>query len=98
VCSRHNKPPTHTEQVVPRCGQSWLCNRSVVVALAVGGTEMSALLTPDVMNLVVNGAVRPIVRKKAALALLRLLRKSTNDVEELLQPEVGFTLSIRLPV
>ena len=34
-----------------------------------------------------NGAVRPIVRKKAALVLLRLMRKSPPDAE-LLQPEV----------
>ena len=46
------------------------------------------MLLTDVQELLVSGTVRPIVRKKAALALLRLLRKSTSDVEELLQPEV----------
>ena len=55
---------------------------------AVGGPEFAALLLPDVQELLTNGAVRPIVRKKAALALLRLLRKSTSDVEELLQHDV----------
>ena len=53
-----------------------------------GGPEFAALLLPDVQELLTNGAVRPIVRKKAALALLRLLRKSTSDVEELLQHDV----------
>jgi hypothetical protein len=54
----------------------------------VGGPEFAALLLPDVQELLTNGAVRPIVRKKAALALLRLLRKSTSDIEELLQHDV----------
>ncbi|KAK9803215.1 hypothetical protein WJX73_004463 [Symbiochloris irregularis] len=53
----------------------------------VGGAEMAALLTPDVMTLLMNGAVRPIVRKKCALCLLRLMRKSPSDVE-ILTPEV----------
>ena len=53
-----------------------------------GGPEFAALLLPDVQELLTNGAVRPIVRKKAALALLRLLRKSASDVEELLQHDV----------
>ena len=56
--------------------------------VAVGGPEFAALLLPDVQELLTNGAVRPIVRKKAALALLRLLRKSTSDIEELLQHDV----------
>ena len=49
---------------------------------------MASLLLVDVQELLISGAVRPIVRKKAALALLRLLRKSTSDIEELLTPEV----------
>ena len=34
-----------------------------------------------------NGATRPIVRKKAALCLLRLIRKAPPD-QEVMQPEV----------
>eukprot|EP00891_Asterochloris_glomerata_P007006 jgi/Astpho2/7006/fgenesh1_pm.00107_%23_19_t len=49
----------------------------------VGGQEMASLLAVDVMNLVTNGAVRPIVRKKAALCLLRLLRKAGPDSDML---------------
>ena len=41
-----------------------------------------------------NGAVRPIVRKKAALCLLRLMRKSPPDAE-LLQPEVWSVKLVR---
>ena len=43
-----------------------------------------------------NGAVRPIVRKKAALCLLRLMRKSPADAE-LLQPEVWSVKLVRTP-
>ncbi|KAK9806309.1 hypothetical protein WJX72_009579 [[Myrmecia] bisecta] len=53
----------------------------------VGGAEMASLLTVDVMNLLTNGAVRPIVRKKAALCLLRLIRKSPPEAE-ILAPDV----------
>ena len=49
---------------------------------------MASLLLVDVQDLLTSGGLRPIVRKKAALALLRLLRKSTSDIEELLQPDV----------
>lgn len=54
---------------------------------AVGGSEFSQLLTGDVMNVLANGATRPVVRKKAALCLLRLLRKAPPDAE-IMQPEV----------
>lgn len=50
---------------------------------------MATLLTTDVAALLTNGSVRPIVRKKAALALLRLLRKSADSAEEILPPEVS---------
>lgn len=55
--------------------------------LAVGGSEFSQLLTADVMNVLANGATRPVVRKKAALCLLRLIRKAPPDAE-IMQPEV----------
>ena len=35
-----------------------------------------------------NGATRPVVRKKAALCLLRLIRKAPPDAD-IMQPEVG---------
>ncbi|KAL3140296.1 hypothetical protein ABBQ38_004564 [Trebouxia sp. C0009 RCD-2024] len=52
----------------------------------VGGQEMASLLAVDVMALVTNGAVRPIIRKKAALCLLRLLRKAGPD-SDMLAPD-----------
>ncbi|PRW60941.1 AP-2 complex subunit alpha-1-like [Chlorella sorokiniana] len=53
----------------------------------VGGSEFSQLLTADVMNVLANGATRPVVRKKAALCLLRLIRKAPPDAD-IMQPEV----------
>lgn len=53
----------------------------------VGGKEFAELLTVDVMNVLGNGATRPIVRKKAALCLLRLLRKAPHD-QDILPAEV----------
>lgn len=50
---------------------------------AVGGAEFAQLLTQDVMNVLSNGATRPVVRKKAALCLLRLIRKAPPDAEVL---------------
>ena len=61
---------------------------------AVGGPEFAALLLSDVQELLTNGAVRPIVRKTEALALLRLLRKSTSDIEELLQHDVRLPAAV----
>ncbi|GBF98152.1 AP-2 complex subunit alpha-like [Raphidocelis subcapitata] len=45
----------------------------------IAGPEMAEALTPDVVKLVQAGSARPIVRKKAALCLLRLLRKTAPD-------------------
>jgi AP-2 complex subunit alpha len=45
----------------------------------VGGAEFAQLLAADVLSVVSHGATRPLVRKKAAFCLLRLLRKSAND-------------------
>jgi hypothetical protein len=41
-----------------------------------------------------NGAVRPIVRKKAATCLLRLIRKSLPEAE-ILQPDVWSVKLVR---
>lgn len=49
--------------------------------LSVGGAEFAQLLTADVMSVLSNGATRPVVRKKAALCLLRLIRKAPPDVD-----------------
>uniref|UniRef100_A0A1D2AG34 AP-2 complex subunit alpha n=2 Tax=Auxenochlorella protothecoides TaxID=3075 RepID=A0A1D2AG34_AUXPR len=49
----------------------------------VGGAEFAQLLTVDVMGVLANGATRPVVRKKAALCLLRLIRKAPLDAEVL---------------
>eukprot|EP00210_Caulerpa_lentillifera_P000422 g410.t1 len=51
----------------------------------VGGAEMAEALTPDVMKLLTSGNARHVVRKKAALALLRLYRKMPVDAE-MIQP------------
>lgn len=90
----------------PGTGRPWACaldcddrllarlltrGRAPALALAVGGSEMATLLTADVAALLTNGSVRPIVRKKASLALLRLLRKSPDPAEEILPPEVHRT-------
>jgi hypothetical protein len=45
---------------------------------AVGGKEFAESLAADVQRLLVTGAVRPIVRKKAALCLLRLFRRNPD--------------------
>lgn len=46
-----------------------------------GGKEFAELLTQDVLAVLGNGATRPVVRKKAALCLLRLLRKAPPDTD-----------------
>lgn len=56
---------------------------------AVGGPEFAQLLTADVMEVLSLGATRPVVRKKAALCLLRLLRKSDSDDSLLPSQEWG---------
>ena len=49
----------------------------------VGGREFADALAADVQRVLLNGGARPIVRKKAALALLRLFRRN----KEILTPE-----------
>jgi AP-2 complex subunit alpha len=44
----------------------------------VGGKEFAESLAADVQRLLVSGTVRPIVRKKAALCLLRLYRRNPD--------------------
>lgn len=63
------------------------CPMLFIHVVAVGGSEFSQLLTADVMNVLANGATRPVVRKKAALCLLRLIRKAPADAE-IMQPDV----------
>ncbi|KAL6765658.1 adaptin N terminal region-domain-containing protein [Haematococcus lacustris] len=45
----------------------------------VGGSEMADALTQDVIKLLSGGAARPVVKKRAALALLRLIRKTNSE-------------------
>eukprot|EP00775_Hariotina_reticulata_P003331 gene3331-3608_t len=47
----------------------------------IAGQEMAEALTPDVLKLLTSGTARPVVRKKAALCLLRLLRKTPADAQ-----------------
>lgn len=61
-----------------------------------GGSEFSQLLTADVMGVLANGATRPVVRKKAALCLLRLIRKAPPDAE-IMQVGAPLALLIRRP-
>ena len=58
------------------------------------GILTCGLLKQSDLWLQMNGAVRPIVRKKCSLCLLRLMRKSPSDVE-LLQPEVWSVKLVR---
>ncbi|KAG2555313.1 hypothetical protein PVAP13_9KG560600 [Panicum virgatum] len=45
-----------------------------------GGKEFSESLAPDVQKLLISSSCRPVVRKKAALCLLRLYRKNPDVV------------------
>eukprot|EP00879_Flechtneria_rotunda_P008959 GHRR01009380.1.p1 GENE.GHRR01009380.1~~GHRR01009380.1.p1 ORF type:complete len:1159 (+),score=411.60 GHRR01009380.1:174-3479(+) len=47
----------------------------------IAGQEMAEALTPDVLKLLTSGTARPVVRKKAALCLLRLMRKTPADAQ-----------------
>ncbi|KAJ8499682.1 hypothetical protein OPV22_010234 [Ensete ventricosum] len=46
----------------------------------IGGKEFSESLAPDVQKLLISSSCRPLVRKKAALCLLRLYRKNSDVV------------------
>ncbi|XP_039031210.1 AP-2 complex subunit alpha-1-like [Hibiscus syriacus] len=46
----------------------------------IGGREFAESLAPDVQKLILSSSCRPLVRKKAALCLLRLFRKSPDVV------------------
>ena len=45
-----------------------------------GGKEFAEAMSMDVQRLLVSNTVRPIVRKKAALCLLRLFRKNPDTL------------------
>ncbi|XP_009769671.1 AP-2 complex subunit alpha-1-like [Nicotiana sylvestris] len=45
-----------------------------------GGREFAESLAPDVQKLLISSSCRPLVRKKAALCLLRLFRKNPDVV------------------
>ncbi|XVF19796.1 hypothetical protein REPUB_Repub11eG0141700 [Reevesia pubescens] len=46
----------------------------------IGGREFAESLAPDVQKLLLSSSCRPLVRKKAALCLLRLYRKNADVV------------------
>jgi len=46
----------------------------------IGGKEFAESLAPDVQKLLISSSCRPLVRKKAALCLLRLYRKNPDVV------------------
>eukprot|EP00271_Cylindrocystis_brebissonii_P023186 TRINITY_DN9462_c0_g1_i2.p1 TRINITY_DN9462_c0_g1~~TRINITY_DN9462_c0_g1_i2.p1 ORF type:complete len:1084 (+),score=251.00 TRINITY_DN9462_c0_g1_i2:248-3499(+) len=48
----------------------------------VGGKEFSESLAPDVQRLLTSSGVRPLVKKKATLCLLRLYRKNPDVVND----------------
>eukprot|EP00955_Chlamydomonas_euryale_P049541 354275-Chlamydomonas_euryale.AAC.9 len=48
---------------------------------AVGGKEMAEALVPDILKLLTNGSCRPLVKKRAALCLLRMIRKTPAGQE-----------------
>ncbi|GFR46483.1 hypothetical protein Agub_g8060 [Astrephomene gubernaculifera] len=45
----------------------------------IGGQEMAEELTLDVLKLLTSGSARPLIKKRACLCLLRLLRKTPPD-------------------
>mmetsp|Transcript_28079 Transcript_28079/g.53476 ORF Transcript_28079/g.53476 Transcript_28079/m.53476 type:complete len:1010 (+) Transcript_28079:139-3168(+) len=59
--------------------ESFQCLALTCVA-NVGGKEFAEALVGDVQKLLMTTTVRPVVRKKAALCLLRLLRKNPDAV------------------
>ena len=70
--------------------------RAVFYALrlrSVGGKEFAESLAADVQRLLVTGTVRPVVRKKAALCLLRLFRRNPD----VLNKEEWCALALGLP-
>uniref|UniRef100_A0A1J3GCH1 AP-2 complex subunit alpha n=1 Tax=Noccaea caerulescens TaxID=107243 RepID=A0A1J3GCH1_NOCCA len=46
----------------------------------IGGRDFSESLAPDVQKLLISSSCRPLVRKKAALCLLRLFRKNPDAI------------------
>eukprot|EP00798_Chlamydomonas_sp_ICE-L_P020227 gene20227-26980_t len=46
---------------------------------SVGGRDMVEPLTQDILKLLTNGSSRPLVKKRAALCLLKMMRKSPSD-------------------
>ncbi|XP_047325799.1 AP-2 complex subunit alpha-1-like isoform X3 [Impatiens glandulifera] len=46
----------------------------------IGGREFAESLAPDVQKIIISSSCRPLVRKKAALCLLRLFRKNPDVV------------------
>lgn len=46
----------------------------------IGGREMAETLANDVYRLLISGASKSVVKKKAALALLRLFRKHPDII------------------
>ena len=49
----------------------------------VGGKEFAEALTQDVQTLLTSSVSRPVVRKKAALCLLRLFRRCREVVDQM---------------
>ncbi|RVW54314.1 AP-2 complex subunit alpha-2 [Vitis vinifera] len=54
--------------------------RLFVLVGNIGGREFAESLAPDVQKLLISSSCRPLVRKKAALCLLRLYRKNPDVV------------------
>ena len=59
----------------------------------VGGAEFAESLSADVVNILLSTTIRPIVRKKAALCLLRLFRKMPEVlISEDFAPKMAYLL------
>lgn len=78
------------EDIIGR-SETFQCLGLALVA-NVGGREFADSLAGDVQRILVSSTVRPIVRKKAALCLLRLFRKN----KEILVPETWAQKMINL--
>ncbi|GLC68315.1 hypothetical protein PLESTF_000678300 [Pleodorina starrii] len=53
----------------------------------IGGQEMAEALTLDVLKLLTSGASRPLIKKRASMCLLRLLRKTPPDAPMLVSAD-----------
>eukprot|EP00201_Polytomella_parva_P006204 CAMPEP_0175083532 /NCGR_PEP_ID=MMETSP0052_2-20121109/27451_1 /TAXON_ID=51329 ORGANISM="Polytomella parva, Strain SAG 63-3" /NCGR_SAMPLE_ID=MMETSP0052_2 /ASSEMBLY_ACC=CAM_ASM_000194 /LENGTH=1189 /DNA_ID=CAMNT_0016355025 /DNA_START=55 /DNA_END=3620 /DNA_ORIENTATION=- len=62
----------------------------------ISGAEMAEALTQDVIKLLTAGGARPVVKKRAALCLLRLIRKAPPEAQPIAADTFGPILNALL--